>query len=453
MKYNSIGKFIAALRKSHNMTQKELGDKLFVSDKTVSRWERDECTPDLHLIPVIADIFGVTSDELLRGERNPAPFVLPNSTQNPPDLKTNKPTQKQNSEKQLKRLFKLRLVKYKNQSFISAGLGLLGVIVAVICNFAFYRGLLGACLSLAFFLAGVICQICFTNSAFYRQTEETDEDENDQKNTTVKTIVSDFNRNVAGICKNTLLFLILINTLPIPFLFIHTAYAGLTFSSWLLLATISFAVVSILLFAVYKIWIEKILVSRGLITLTDQQKKANKNRKRILLRVGIPCISVFAVLAITYLICIECLNVYNFTKAKTFDNYDDFKAYMAQDVLYGSSWEDANGNTNTEIFEEIVLPDEKNEEKPSGEEQEERKYYLFNKHGEEICEYVWNNQEVATVHTAQTGDGLPIKVYTKPALSDGWNVIETLEGCLLLAMTLDCAIFVLLYFIKMKKVR
>ena len=35
-----IGALIAAKRKEENMTQKELGDKLFVSDKTVSKWER-----------------------------------------------------------------------------------------------------------------------------------------------------------------------------------------------------------------------------------------------------------------------------------------------------------------------------------------------------------------------------------------------------------------------------
>ena len=66
----TIGKFIAALRRANGMTQRELGEKLFVSDKTVSRWECDECTPDLSLIPTIAEIFGITTDELLRGERN-----------------------------------------------------------------------------------------------------------------------------------------------------------------------------------------------------------------------------------------------------------------------------------------------------------------------------------------------------------------------------------------------
>lgn len=69
METRTIGKFIATLRKASGMTQKELAEKLNVSDKSVSRWERDEGAPDLSLIPVIAEVFGVTCDELLRGER------------------------------------------------------------------------------------------------------------------------------------------------------------------------------------------------------------------------------------------------------------------------------------------------------------------------------------------------------------------------------------------------
>jgi DNA-binding transcriptional regulator YiaG len=41
MEKKTIGKFISVLRRANGMTQKELGDKLYVSDKTVSRWERD----------------------------------------------------------------------------------------------------------------------------------------------------------------------------------------------------------------------------------------------------------------------------------------------------------------------------------------------------------------------------------------------------------------------------
>jgi transcriptional regulator with XRE-family HTH domain len=65
----SVGKFISELRKEKGLTQKELGDRLFVSDKTISRWERDDCSPDISLLPTIAELFDVTTDELLRGER------------------------------------------------------------------------------------------------------------------------------------------------------------------------------------------------------------------------------------------------------------------------------------------------------------------------------------------------------------------------------------------------
>ena len=41
MEKKTIGKFISVLRRANGMTQKELGDKLYVSDKTVSGWERD----------------------------------------------------------------------------------------------------------------------------------------------------------------------------------------------------------------------------------------------------------------------------------------------------------------------------------------------------------------------------------------------------------------------------
>ena len=65
MDARNVGKNIAKLRKKHNLTQKELADKLFVVDKTISRWECGYGYPDVTLLPTIAGIFGVTIEELV----------------------------------------------------------------------------------------------------------------------------------------------------------------------------------------------------------------------------------------------------------------------------------------------------------------------------------------------------------------------------------------------------
>ena len=69
MTNKSIGNFLSELRKEKGLTQKEIADFLNVSDKTVSHWECDKYSPDISVIPILAEFFGVTCDEILRGER------------------------------------------------------------------------------------------------------------------------------------------------------------------------------------------------------------------------------------------------------------------------------------------------------------------------------------------------------------------------------------------------
>ena len=134
MEKKTIGKFISALRKANGMTQQELGEKLFVSDKTVSRWECDECTPELSLIPSIAEIFGITTDELLRGERNnPDREAASEDTAN---------KQKAKSDKQFKLMLDRNSRKYKNLTLISIGITIFGFIAAIIANVGFSEALI-----------------------------------------------------------------------------------------------------------------------------------------------------------------------------------------------------------------------------------------------------------------------------------------------------------------------
>lgn len=70
-----VAKNIAELRLLNNMTQMELAEKLNYSDKTVSKWERAESSPDISVLVEIAALFGVTLDYLVTAEHaeKPAP--------------------------------------------------------------------------------------------------------------------------------------------------------------------------------------------------------------------------------------------------------------------------------------------------------------------------------------------------------------------------------------------
>ena len=62
----TLGTMIAELRKQHGMTQLELAEKMGVTDKAVSKWERDLSCPDINSLPKLAEILGVSVEELMQ---------------------------------------------------------------------------------------------------------------------------------------------------------------------------------------------------------------------------------------------------------------------------------------------------------------------------------------------------------------------------------------------------
>lgn len=64
-----VGKFIAQLRKEQGLTQEALGEKLGVTNKTISRWENGNYMPDIELLVPLGELLGVSVNELLAGER------------------------------------------------------------------------------------------------------------------------------------------------------------------------------------------------------------------------------------------------------------------------------------------------------------------------------------------------------------------------------------------------
>lgn len=77
MNDTTIGQFLSSLRKSKGYTQQNVADALNVSNKTVSGWERDVSIPDANFIPLLAELYGVSCDEILKGRKDsPVPYDL-----------------------------------------------------------------------------------------------------------------------------------------------------------------------------------------------------------------------------------------------------------------------------------------------------------------------------------------------------------------------------------------
>lgn len=66
MDIRSMGETIARLRKTKDITQKQLADQLGITDQAVSKWENGGAYPDITLLPTLADLLDVTVDELIR---------------------------------------------------------------------------------------------------------------------------------------------------------------------------------------------------------------------------------------------------------------------------------------------------------------------------------------------------------------------------------------------------
>ena len=72
----TIGKRIAMLRRQKGLKQEDLANELDVSPQAVSKWENDQTCPDISLLPRLAQLLGVSVDELLSGKKEDLPHTV-----------------------------------------------------------------------------------------------------------------------------------------------------------------------------------------------------------------------------------------------------------------------------------------------------------------------------------------------------------------------------------------
>ncbi len=419
MEKKTIGKFISALRKANGMTQKELGEKLFVSDKTVSRWERDECTPELSLIPSIAEIFGITTDELLRGERN-------NPDREAAASEDVVSKQKAKRDKQFKLMLHSRKKKFTNLSFISIGLTIVGLIAAMICNLGFSEGLLGFCLASVFFVAATICQICFTVS--FRLLVDEEEAENAER---IKKANTDMVFSSVKIFFGILLSFAFCLPIAVLTLSYFNSHYGLVIDSWILFGTLFAAIAFLLAFCVYKIFVLKALINKEIVWL-DEQAVSKANAESNLL--GKICIVFAVVLAIimfvTYIIT-SSVSESTFIERERFDDPDEFIAYMQSE--YDAWYEEGYGDSPAPPHNELGYPNRKWAEIDG------KQYY-------------YNPIFYESIQILQHENGRwEIVVTTEAADQNGQAMYSILNAGLLSLQAINFAVCVVWYLVKTKK--
>ena len=375
MERKSMGAFIAALRKASGMTQKELAEKLNVSDKSVSRWERDDGAPDLSLIPVIAEVFGVTCDELLRGERR---------TEAQPAESSPK------GEKVCKRILALSLARYRNRTLIAMGISVLGLIAAMIGNLGFLRAYIGFFAGAVFYVAAAICQAIFINGAFL----SVDDDSLDGEGSAA------FRGRVISMAKVSfgLTLVLFAATLPLV-VYVHDTYWGLDGGDWLQFGLI-FGVIALVLWCIGCYFGSHLLLKNGFITMDEQAERKYRHNRKLALR----CLAGLLVIAFVTLQVQSFVNnvfsAWKIRRGTEFQDYDSFVAYMEEPVsFFGGESGTVIAVPEDGIAEDYIV-------------EEEVRIADGTVDGKVVCTFAWLNGQVQSYRTSDTEDGLPIIAYS-----------------------------------------
>ena len=431
MEKKTIGKFISALRKANGMTQKELGEKLFVSDKTVSRWECDECTPELSLIPSIAEIFGITTDELLRGERNNLDRDISNSEES-----ANK--QKAKSDKQFRLMLDMRSRKYKNRTLLSIGITIFGLLFALVANVGFSNGLIAFCLAVAFCVTSEICQICFAINTRITQDEENDgyEERIRKANTgAIKTVVAVSFTNL----------LLIAFCLPLVTV-ISGVNNGFAFLSWLCYGLLFSFAVLIVFYVLYAFVVRRLLFRKGLIALSDKQAVKERKKDKVLLKT----IWVSTAFALFFGICIGVwymIGTDTFIEKEIFYSCDDFKAFVESD--YDRWFRETYGQVLVNGSE--VAGGDDSYHNVVG----HQKIYggITDFSGASVCTYYYNPDLYWRIDfTASAEDRMPVTVITAEAVRKGRIFYQAVESVLYYFILIDFAAAAVFYVRKCKEI-
>ena len=436
MEKKTIGGFIAALRKANGMTQKELAERLNVSDKTVSRWERDEGAPDLSAIPAIAEIFDVTCDELLRGQRkSPAERAEVSES----------PGTSPKGEQQKKLLLRSALNHYQNLTYIAMGVSVVGLIVALICNLAFLSAVLGFLLGSIFFAASIVCQAIFLNRAFLA-VEDGDLD---------RAALGQFRGKVIALAEKSFGLTAALLGFTFPLVLVD-AYLGLGTDSLLLFGGLGAAVI-LGLYAIAVFFVNESLLKKGVYGIGEQDGEKYSHNRSLKQKYGKRLAILLCLTLLLHAFGFELLwstHAISGFYGITFDDYESFAAYMEQDIPADDYGAYGDGVAMAPVPEsqvgEPVYYDQYGNEIT---EEQALTRTIEDAEGNVLCSYVQRNESVAHIrYSGSSGNtALPIQVVTTRQWNSAANLSGIINGAYCLLYPLELLAVVLAYFKKRMK--
>ena len=449
MEAKTIGTFIAALRRAAGMTQRDFAERLNVSDKTVSRWERDESAPDLTLIPVIAEIFGVTCDELLRGERRspeerkaPADTAdaYPSEEASASDDTLSTPSYSAKAEKQRNYIIRTTLARHRNLSLISATVAGVGFLGAMILNTALTRAYLGFFIAAILYLAAAVCEVMIVNGTLAAITEDL----------ASETELAVFRYRVYADARAVFVLIAVLLAACIPLLMVGDAYWGLTAEMWLVWGAI-FALIALLLCGVILYFIENHLLNENTIAYPEKSAALITHRRRLKKNLTLLCIGLLAVTAFLNGVLTAFGSTHALADSIQFDDIESFVAFAEQDVRETDSPTATTKVNRLTGTVSTVVPDTKVYYDENGIPSTRDKALtrtIEDRDGNVVISYIQRNETISSVSFGTESEGfLPIHVKTKDHIRAAQRQVDMTNAVFTVVYIIEVLSVLFAYFL------
>ena len=446
MDAKTIGSFIAALRRAAGMTQRDFADRLNVSDKTVSRWERDESTPDLSLIPIIAEIFGVTCDELLRGERK-SPAVGEDAQTAAETTDSGNYSAK--AEKRRRFLIRTALTHLRSQSWLASADACLGLLLAMVINIGMLRAYIGFFCAAVFSLSAIMLEAIFTNRTLSAVTEDSADTRE----------LGEFRYRVYRMASPVFVLSVVLLAFSLPLLLLPgDAYVGLSAGSWMLWG-LRFAAAAAILCGIVLYFVQNALYRRALMIYPDRDSAVIIHRRRMQKRCFLLCAGLLAATALLHGILTRFGDTYAIAGSTSFDDIDSFVAFMEQDVPYaedGITYMNDYGYAVERIPapESAIAAEEPSEQFYDADgnpitEEEARRRTITDKDGNVIVSYLARNESVVSISHGAPGEDsfLPIYVKTRADVTEALRQVQLYGAVFTVLYSTEVLLCVFLYFL------